>query len=45
MALVESIIRERQPGLRFQVIEGSGHWVQYEATEAFHEALMGLLRD
>jgi len=44
MPLVESIIRERQPGLRFKVIEGSGHWVQYEATEAFHEALMGLLR-
>lgn len=44
MALVESIIRERQPGLRFRVIEGSGHWVQYEATEAFHEALLGLLR-
>ena len=45
MPLVESIIRERQPGLRFQVIEGSGHWVQYEATEAFHEALLGLLHE
>ena len=45
MPLVESIIRERQPGLRFRVIEGSGHWVQYEAVETFHEALLGLLRD
>lgn len=43
MALIESIIRERQPGVDFRVIEGSGHWVQYEATEAFHRTLLDLL--
>ena len=27
----------------FQVIDGAGHWVQYEAPEAFHTALLSLL--
>lgn len=27
----------------FHVVEGAGHWVQYEAPEAFHQALLSLL--
>lgn len=43
MVLLESVIRERQPGVRLVVIPQVGHWVQFEATEAFNEALLTLL--
>jgi 2-hydroxy-6-oxonona-2,4-dienedioate hydrolase len=28
-----------QPGARFEVIDGAGHWVQYEAAERFNPLL------
>jgi pimeloyl-ACP methyl ester carboxylesterase len=30
------ILRSVQPGARFSVIPGAGHWVQFEAAEAFN---------
>ncbi|WP_188312094.1 alpha/beta fold hydrolase [Salinarimonas soli] len=35
----EALLRRFDPALRFVTIEGAGHWVQYEAPEAFHAAL------
>jgi pimeloyl-ACP methyl ester carboxylesterase len=32
-----------QPGASLDVIAGAGHWVQYEAHEAFNERLRGVL--
>ena len=43
MAQVEGVLRARQPGVRFIAIPDTAHWVQYEATEAFHQALLSLL--
>jgi pimeloyl-ACP methyl ester carboxylesterase len=43
MAQVEGVLRARQPGLRFISIPETAHWVQYEATDPFHEALLSLL--
>lgn len=39
----EALLRELHPGCRFEVIEGAGHWVQYEASERFNEILASLL--
>ncbi|HEY6433638.1 MAG TPA: alpha/beta fold hydrolase [Acetobacteraceae bacterium] len=39
----EAAMRALQPGLRFRVIPGAGHWVAYEAAEAFNRTLSGLL--
>jgi pimeloyl-ACP methyl ester carboxylesterase len=33
------ILRSVQPGARFAVIPGAGHWVQFEAAEAFNPLL------
>jgi pimeloyl-ACP methyl ester carboxylesterase len=33
------------PELRHQVIEGAGHWVMYEAADAFNAALRTMLQD
>lgn len=38
------LIRRSQPDAPFSVIENAGHWVQYEAAEAFNEALLTHLR-
>jgi len=38
-ALFESI----QPGCPFVTVSGAGHWVMYEAAEAFNTALVGML--
>jgi pimeloyl-ACP methyl ester carboxylesterase len=38
--LLRSIDREAE----FVVIEGAGHWVMYEAPEAFNPALLEILR-
>ena len=32
-----------KPDLDFRVIAGAGHWVQYEASERFNSALIGML--
>jgi len=32
-------LRSFQPDARFEVIEGAGHWVQYEATDRFNVVL------
>jgi len=32
----ERVLRQFQPDLRFEVIPGAGHWVQYEAAEQFN---------
>jgi pimeloyl-ACP methyl ester carboxylesterase len=38
------ILRRHHPELRVRLIEGSGHWVMYEAADAFNAAFLGLLR-
>ncbi len=43
MAQVEGVLRAPQPGVRFIAIPDTAHWVQYEATETFHQALLSLL--
>ena len=32
-------LRSFQPGARFEIIEGAGHWVQYEAADRFNPLL------
>jgi pimeloyl-ACP methyl ester carboxylesterase len=39
----EAVMRALQPALRFRVIPRAGHWVSYEAADAFNHALSGLL--
>jgi pimeloyl-ACP methyl ester carboxylesterase len=38
-----AVLREVQAGAAFTVIPGAGHWVAYEAAEAFNAALADLL--
>jgi 2-hydroxy-6-oxonona-2,4-dienedioate hydrolase len=33
------VLRSFQPGARFEVIPGAGHWVQYEAADRFNSVL------
>jgi len=33
------VVRSFQPGARFEVIAGAGHWVQYEAADRFNQVL------
>jgi len=33
------VLRSFQPGARFEVIAGAGHWVQYEAADRFNAVL------
>jgi pimeloyl-ACP methyl ester carboxylesterase len=37
------VLRSIQPSARFQVIPGGGHWVLYEAAEAFNPLLTNLM--
>lgn len=39
------LLQSFQPSARFTVIPKAGHWVQYEAAEAFDAALLEHLRD
>ena len=32
-------LRSHQPDARFEIIEGAGHWVQYEAADGFNPLL------
>jgi pimeloyl-ACP methyl ester carboxylesterase len=36
------ILRDIQPAARFEVIEGAGHWVQYEAADRFNPVLASI---
>ncbi|MCK8783802.1 alpha/beta fold hydrolase [Roseomonas sp. NAR14] len=38
------VVREIQPGADVRVIPGAGHWVAYEAAEAFNAMLSDMLR-
>lgn len=38
------LLRSFDPKAEFEIIEGAGHWVQYEAPQAFNSALRGILR-
>ena len=38
------VLRGFQPGARFEVIPGAGHWVQYEAADRFNEVLAEIAR-
>ncbi len=38
------VLRSVQPGARFEVISGAGHWVQYEAADPFNFLLAELVR-
>ncbi len=40
----ERVMRELHPELRFRAIDGAGHWVAYEAAEAFNAALTEMLK-
>ncbi len=40
-----ALLRRIQPDARFDVIAGAGHWVQYEAAEAFNPLLLARLED
>ena len=33
------VLAEIQPGLRFEIIPGAGHWVAYEAADRFNPLL------
>jgi pimeloyl-ACP methyl ester carboxylesterase len=37
------VLRRHHPELQARLIEGSGHWVMYEAADAFRAALLDLL--
>lgn len=39
----EAVLREIRPDIDFRVIPGAGHWVAYEAPEAFNAVLLELL--
>lgn len=39
------LLQAKSPAAQFLVIEGAGHWVQYERPEAFNKALALLLQD
>jgi len=45
IAAREAALRALRPELRFRVIEGAGHWVAYEAADAFNATLDALLTD
>lgn len=36
---IHAMLRAAHPAAQLHVIDGAGHWVQYERPEAFHEAL------
>jgi 2-hydroxy-6-oxonona-2,4-dienedioate hydrolase len=38
------ILRRHHPELQVRLIDGAGHWVMYEAADAFNAALLDLLR-
>jgi 2-hydroxy-6-oxonona-2,4-dienedioate hydrolase len=39
----EALLRAIDPGAEFVTIPDAGHWVQYEAPDAFNAALLGVL--
>jgi pimeloyl-ACP methyl ester carboxylesterase len=39
------MLRSFQPQARFEVIEGAGHWVQYEAADQFNPLLAEIVRE
>lgn len=41
--LQRSVLLRFRPDLEFRVVPGAGHWVMYEAADAFNRALDGLL--
>ncbi|OYW10223.1 MAG: hypothetical protein B7Z53_01440 [Rhodospirillales bacterium 12-71-4] len=43
IAARREVLRAADPALPFHVIPGAGHWVSYEAAEAFNATLAGLL--
>jgi len=40
-----AVLRSHHPELDVRLIEGSGHWVMYEAAEAFNAALVDVLEE
>ena len=40
----QALLRAVQPESGFHLIEGAGHWVQYEAAEQFNALLLDLFR-
>jgi 2-hydroxy-6-oxonona-2,4-dienedioate hydrolase len=40
---LEAVLRTAPAFGRLLLLPGAGHWVQYEAADAFHQALLGLL--
>ena len=36
------MLGEIQPGLRFEIIPGAGHWVAYEAADRFNPLLAAI---
>lgn len=40
----EALLKRHDPAARLVLIEGAGHWIAYEAADAFNEALLDILR-
>jgi pimeloyl-ACP methyl ester carboxylesterase len=38
-------VRAAKPDARIDLIEGGGHWIQYERPEAFNAALLPFLTE
>ncbi len=38
------VLREVQPGARFEIVPGAGHWVPYEAADRFNPLLADIVR-
>lgn len=43
LAGVRDYVETIHPGVDFRIIPGAGHWVQYEAAEAFNTTLLDLI--
>lgn len=44
LAARRALLQQLRPGSPFEVIEGAGHWVQYEADERFNATLLAMLQ-
>jgi len=42
---IEDLLRGLDPGARFEIIDGAGHWVMYDAPEAFNTCLLRVLEE
>ncbi len=43
LGLIEGLLREQDSEARFEVIDGAGHWVMFDAPEEFNSRLLKVL--